>query len=464
MKEQRSPAAPAAPPVIPAGRKPRRFLWLAAGVLLAVLVGAGAPRLLALSRPKPWSAEDNRMSFAVRPLSANQDDPALADYATALADDLTAGLSSVPAIGAILPRSKVISVDLAGGPDVVGRRLHVAYLIEGTVRRQGTEYQTSLSIINVATGAVLGTERLVEPVGLSPNPFREALTRTVATLAGYGTTAELGRIRELPEDRRDVRDLFILTEASSIWTNAEEGANEIVALSEKAVALAPDEPHAVALLADGLAYRAVNGWAAHPAEDMKRAESLADRVLAKDPQNLVALRAQLLITLDQRRDEQGIAIADRIIDIFPYGRSAYHNKALALMRLGRGEEALATFMKTPHDSNDASPETQQLLGEVHIMLGRYAEAAQYLRTAMVGLAPDQYKDANSAGILVELAAAEILQGRLDRAKQVLSDFLAANPDVATISAVRRQQFYLMDLNPATTDLILNSLRKAGMPD
>jgi hypothetical protein len=89
---------------------------------------------------------------------------------------------------------------------------------------------------------------------------------------------------------------------------------------------------------------------------------------------------------------------------------------------------------------------------------------------MVGLAPAEYHDPNSGGILIELAAAEVLLGRIDRAKPVLKDFIAANPDVATISAVRRQAPYFMDLMhpdaapPPIVETIFSALRKAGMAE
>ena len=454
---------PPAPTSAATDRRPRRWVWLSAGIVLAAIVGLAAPRLLRPAPPKPWSDDDHRMSFAVLPLAAGKDDVA-ADYAAALTDELTAGLSSVPAIGAILPRSKVTSVDPSGGPETVGRRLQVAYLIEGTVRRQDDHFETRLSIIRVANGTLLGTAQLSEPIAVRHDPLREDLMRAVATLTGYSGAAELERINGLPEEQRDARDLVILLEEALPGNNDMAGANAMVALSEKAFARARDEPHVQAALAESLAYRGSNGWSADTEEDLRRATTLVGQVLAKDPRNLTALHVQLLIFLAQQRDDEAIALADTMIALDPYWRAIYFDKAICLVRLGRNEEALAVLNRMPHSADDELPTVRQVYGEVYLAMGRYPEAATHMRSAMAGLSPSDYGDPNSAGTLLELAAIESLLGRIGPAKEMLRRFREANPGVATISDLRAHNYYFMGQSPATIEKIFDALRKAGMAE
>jgi DNA-binding winged helix-turn-helix (wHTH) protein/TolB-like protein/tetratricopeptide (TPR) repeat protein len=460
---EQAPPAPAAPSPAVAARKPRRAIWLAAGAALAVLVGFAAMRFMAPSHPKPWSAGDHRMSFAVLPLTAGKDDPALADYTATLTGELTAGLSSVQ-LAHIVPRGTVAATDLSGGPVAVGKRLQVAYLIEGTVRRQEDHYETTLSIIDVGTGALLGTTLLSEPIAVRHEPLREDLMRAEATLAGYSGKAELDRINALPDSERDARDLVILAEKMAPGNNDGAGADGLVALTEKAQALAPEEPNVLAALADALAYRAADGWSADTEGDYRRATALIDRVFARDSRNFTAMHAQLLIFLGQQRDDEAIALAETMISINPYDRAIYFDKGIGQMRLGRNADALDSLARMPHNADDESPLVQQLYGDIYLAMGTYAEAAVHLRKAMVGLSPADYKDPNSAGTLLELAAAESLAGRAEPARHVLDDFRTANPGVTTIAQLRGNNSYFFGENPATVETILGALHKLGMAE
>ena len=453
----------------PAGSRPvsgrsRRMAPLAAGLLVIALAAGLAWRFDLLRpsphRPAPWSAEDRRVSFLVLPFDAPSGDAASADYAAALTDDAIARLGVERHAGLVLPRGA--AQGLTGlSIEQVGRRLGVAYVVEGVVRRVGDTFTTRVTLTDVAGDKVIGSDQMSEPALAAHDQSRRTVLTLDGNLVRMAMQAEVARIQAMPEKDRDARDYLTLA-----WTlrgrHTREAADQEVALAERAVALAPDDPHTILAYGIALAYRAGNHHYPGAGDDEKKSEGLLQRVLAVDPQNIEAQLGQMLNYMTQGRCDDVLAVGDQILALDPAFVSALLNKSICLAILGREGEAAATLERIPgYAENARNPSMLGNLAAIEALSGDYAASEAKLRAALVALPAEasDYRRIMQLGLIAD----EVLQGKMSDARRELADYVAANPSQATITSIAP----LVENSAAgqkLADLVLDGVRKAGMPE
>jgi serine/threonine protein kinase/TolB-like protein/Tfp pilus assembly protein PilF len=153
------------------------------------------------------------------------------------------------------------------------------------------------------------------------------------------------------------------------WNNDAEGRQRALAAADRAVALAPDQ-------AEGYAARGhirVNG-----AWDWRGARADFEKALELDPANSIAMRryALLLATLGQA--QESIALTKKAIDIDPLSGVTWAN--LGLLLLGDGQIAAAD--EAIHRAVEIQPESNYALNYLlylQLMEGRFADVPETAR-------------------------------------------------------------------------------------
>jgi adenylate cyclase len=194
-----------------------------------------------------------RLSIVVLPFENMSGDKEQDYFADGITDDLTTDLSH-------LQDSFVISRGTAftykGKPidaKQIGRELGVRYVLEGSVRRLSEKVEVNAQLVSTETGAHVWADRFEGGRGNLGELQVDVVSRLANSLGVELVNAEaLRAARERPSNQ-DAVDLAMQAEVKERYSSDRKAAiNEAVALSERALALDPQNVRALTVLAFAL--------------------------------------------------------------------------------------------------------------------------------------------------------------------------------------------------------------------
>ena len=406
--------------------------WRKVVASVAELVGGSElePVKPVTSRP-PKATTPRRFTIGVSPFA----DPAGGSAADDFADGLVAEITTA------LARFLVLSVTDAGA----GAR----YVVEGAVRRSGTQTRINVQLRNT-DGARVWAERfegdLDDAFALQDHIAAAAAARIEAAILGHETQ----RLAARPVEALDAHELW-LRARETIRRAGLEQVDEIEALAARAVAVEPQHALSLALQATALGFRiAFAGAGAETAPLQARLKQVTERALlvgADDPEVLIWIsEAQLL---DERDMVSARALSDRALEMNPALVVGWDISANIRMQSGEYEDALERYRRCL-GLDPKSPWRTYVwpsLAGCLVALGKYEEA---IVLAKEGL---QISARNPWGAAT-LVAAYAHSGRLDEARAVIADFDPRQAGVFKTSA----------WGPKLTAMIREALKLAGWVD
>ena len=234
--------------------------------------------------------------------------------------------------------------------------------------------------------------------------------------------------------------------------------NDAVTLSERALALDPQNARALMVLANALIDRVVDQWSDDPAGDIARADSASDAALALQPDNSWAHSSKAWVFFAKRQWESAVAQAEAAIAL---DRNNARNRAFASfwkMFLGDSEGGLAgvetALRLSPRDPN--VPWWQFYMCALHAQLAHWEQAIPWCEKSTVGNPQVWYP-------LVGLAAANAWAGRDKEAKDAAAQLQKVYPGftVQTWAGIHWTDDQTFN---AQNQRIVEGLRKAGVPE
>jgi len=411
--------------------------------------------------PRSTTARGSQKSIAVLPLLNESGDPQDEYFSDGLSEELIAALGQIGGLKVIGRSSSFRFKDRKAEPKLIGQKLGVSTLLEGTVRKQGDRVRVVAALVNAADGITLWT-RTFERELKDVFALQEEIARAVAdslkvTLLGASATSMQAAapanfeahnayleghfyfLRRNVEDYRKAITYFddairldpnyalAYAERAEAWTMLGDLAGErpitypkALSDSEKAVAIAPSLAEAHAAL----------GWV-HFFVEWKFAEGFNELQRAKQlsPANPTAndLLARVIVYVGRIDDAE--RQARYAVEIDPLSVSAQFNLARVLFNAGKLDEAEATARKVPELQPTASSSHRF---QVFVAVERNdGEAA--LREANL--------EADENFHLFELALAHYIRGEHKEADAALADLIAKAHDrlayqIAEVYAVR----------------------------
>jgi serine/threonine-protein kinase len=301
---------------------------------------------------------------------------------------------------------------------VVGEKLDVATVLEGTVRRSGSRLRITVQMVNAADGYQLWSERYDREMTDVFAIQDEIATAITTRLRGaMQVEADRGRIRG---GTRSLEAYELLLRGRALQTRRGRFVPQAITCFERAIALDPGYAEAMAWLSDS--YRLMGIFGAAPStEVMPKAKALAERALAIDSG---LAQAWMTLAAVEEQYERGFALADsqyeRALAIDP--RHSQARAQRALWRLLRGvmpvEEALAEGRRSVQDDP-----LNSWVGGMHSYIlgiaGRHEESIVEAERSL-GL------DSESFFAHWELMRAHAWAGDYDRARQEAPALLAAS--------------------------------------
>jgi TolB-like protein/DNA-binding winged helix-turn-helix (wHTH) protein len=432
-----------------------RALWpvLAAAVALCLFAAAATIQW----RPTPQETAP-RLSIVVLPFENMSGDKNQDYFADGITDDLTTDLSH-------LQDSFVISRGTAftykGKPvdaKEIGRELGVRYVLEGSVRRLGEKVEINAQLISTETGAHVWADRFEGERSTLGEMQVDVVGRLANSLGAELVKAEaLRSTRERPGNP-DAVDLAMQAQVKWNLPDSKASTNEAVTLSERALALDPQNVRALTVLAGASLDRVSDQWSDDPPGDIAHAEKAIDAALALQPENSLAHYVRGYLYQVKQQWGPSIAEEETAIALDPNNARAHGLGGLVKMFVGRSEDGLAgvetALRLSPRDPHVPWWQFDMcaLLGN----LGHDEQAIPWCNKAVAGL-PQVYLP------LLHLAGADALAGHDKDAKEAAAQLLKVYPGFTVQGWASIHWSDDLTFN-ARYQRVTEGLRKAGLPE
>ncbi len=434
-------------------RRPR-LPWVLGGlaILILVLIATRAFWQRATESPASSQPLSGAPAVAVLPFQNLGEAPEEDYFANGITADLITDLSKAQGLLVIAPGSAISSTNGGARPGRVSAALDVDYVIVGSVQRQETDLRINVQVIVARTERALWGERYSGRVSdlfeiqdrlaaaviaalnleLAPSAQENLASRPTASVAAYDHYL------------RGLEDHGTRDEDQNLSARAE---------FERAITLDPSFARAYAGLALTYARDAIDGWTPAPSRSLSLAAENAAKAVSLDPSIPQAYFATGEIALFQRRHLEAIAAAERAIAVHPNYADAYALLAWTLNYAGRSNKA-ETALENAMRLNPRPPASYlEILGEIRFAQGRYDEsAAAFQRVLAINPGYTRARLWNAA------ALARV--GHQDRAEWEAAELLIGSPDLA----IKRLSFAFPFKDARTLDILVDALRKAGVPE
>jgi TolB-like protein/DNA-binding SARP family transcriptional activator len=353
---------PAEAPAIASAQRPppSRMRAMVVTVASMVIFGIVAYGLLSqMVGPRPAAAghdaiakgasPSTAISIVVLPFANLSGDPGQEFFSDGMTEEVTAALARIPSLRVV---ARTSAFQFKGpGQDVraVARSLGASHLVEGSVRRSGTQVRVNAQLIEAASGTDLWTESYA-PAADDLLAMQDDIAKAIADALQMplgiqgGSRAASTHVHDLDTYQRYLRARAL------VHSRGYESLTEAAALLEQVVVSDPDYAPAWANLAEayvfGLNYHPA--WTSGDFETLKpiaaawmaKAEAASRRAIELDPK-LADGYAVLGLTLDLRGD---LADAEDLyrqaMALDPTNADVLHFYSRLLAELGRLEEAL----------------------------------------------------------------------------------------------------------------------------
>jgi TolB-like protein/Tfp pilus assembly protein PilF len=381
-----------------------------------------APALAAAVEPPPAQPGErgSAPSLAVLPFTNRSGLPEDEVFAFGMVEDLIDALGQGVHVR-VISSSSTARFRSGALPDVaaMGRELGVRYLLEGNVRRSGSDLRVTAQLVEAASGAILWTEKFDRPLAELAALQEDLIVDVAAHLGTQVWRVEMEQALKKPGDLTAwecvIRALAALRQftGETVRRAIEEAAN--------AIAIAPDYGLAHALYADALAVAYMSSSPDDPAE-VRRIRHHIDRALACDGEHVTALVSVADALIYTGQAQEGLRRARRAIEISPGYGNGHWIAGVACVMLGKPREALAHLA----DFRRIEPQSPfrhyawHWLGAAHFQLGDLA-AAEAAFDASLALNPETgYVYCNKALVVRQL-------GRTDEARELMRETRRREP-------------------------------------
>jgi serine/threonine-protein kinase len=357
-------------------------------------------------------APPGQRSLAVLPFvnaSAEPDTEYLSDGIT---EELINALANIGRLQ-VAPRTAVFPFKgSAESGQVIGGRLGVESVLDGTVRRAGGRLRITVQLTDVSDGRLVWSERFDRELG-DIFALEEELARTIVAVLRIRFLGELpDPVAKRYTDDVDAYNLYLMGRFA--WNKrTPEGTAEAIQHFEAAIARDPDYALAYTGLSDSYALE-VDYRGAPVTEGLRRAKEEALRALALDESLAEAHTSLAWVTFihDWDWEAAGRQFA-RAIELNPRYATARQWHAWYLMAMGRTDEAISES-RLAQELDPASMSIRRSVGWLLQYARRWEESVEQLRHA-VQLNPAQDETLWALGVsLMEL-------GHFDESERVLRE-------------------------------------------
>ena len=355
----------------------RTGLWI--GIVAATVIAAAA-LFVFMGRnggtPRKDTVRDATNTIAVLPFVNMTPDPGQEYFSDGLSEELLNLLARIPELRVAARTSSFSFKGKGVGVPEIAKRLNVAYVLEGSVRRVGNQVRVTAQLIHGADGFHVSSatydRKLDDIFAIQDEIAADVVKQLQITLLG-----------KPPSTRKTDPEAYSLYLQSVQLSrrSTKEGFEKSEALLNRALEIDPNYAPAWGGLGANFGNKTVSGLMA-PAEGFARARQANRRALEIDPQYAPAHAGLAFIAM--YGDSDFAAAAKHLEHAFaldPANGRVLGNSATLLNLLGRKREAVALW-KAITVRDPVNVNAQFNLGTSQLNAGRLDEALASFRTVL----------------------------------------------------------------------------------
>jgi len=391
----------------------------------------------------------DKPSIAVLPFENMTGDPKQEYFADGFTEQIITSLSKISSLFVISRNSTFTYKGKPVKVQQVSEELGVRYVLEGSVQKISSRIRINVQLIDAISGRHLWAESydrdLKDIFGLQD----EVILKITSAMSVNLTAGE--QARAWAEGTKSLEAYLKFMQGREYLRGNRESNALARRLAEETIALDPKYANAYALLG-ATHWKDVYLGTSRPKESIAKAIELTQKALAMNG-SLADARSRLgvLYSWSGRYDE-GIAEAERGVELDPNSGDANFYLAMVLRYAGKSKEAIPVIRKALRLEPMAPDIYVQNLALLYFQTGDCREA---IAACEKGL-KRQPDDLNSHVIM---AAVYGSCGREAEARKEAAEVLRINPKFT----VESYAAILPYKNPSDRDRTAQGLRKAGMP-
>src|SRR5262245_1028114 len=352
------------------------------------MAGTGASRAAGAA----GAAASDAPSIAVLPFANRSGDEADEYFADGLADEL---LSVLVKIRGLRVAARTSSASFKGKTFTIaeaGRALHVATVLEGSVRKAGNRVRISVQLVKVADGYPLWSEtydRTLDDIFAVQDDIAQAVVKELRTTllgaepdtdASGEARAEVAAAAKGRSENPEAQRLY-LQGRHLVELYTADGNTRGMAYLREALALDPGHAQAWVTLALGHALAANYGWV--PVVDgYREARRATERALALAPDlaeaHIVMSQIHRIHDWDWKSADQD---SHRALVLAPNSAEVLSDAGVLAHALGRFEEA-ADLLRRAIELDPLNSRSYGHLGMIYRAMGRFAESEAAYRKSL----------------------------------------------------------------------------------
>jgi TolB-like protein/tetratricopeptide (TPR) repeat protein len=400
----------------------------------------------------PPLALPDKPSVAVLPFSNLSGDPQQDYFADGMVEDIIAGLSRIKWLFVVARNSSFTYRGATVDVKRVGRELGVRYLLQGSVRKEGSRVRISSQMIEAETGGHLWTERFDRPLDDVFALQDEIALNVVGAIEPSLRRVEVERVKRKRPDSLDAYDL-VLQSQSDVFSGMPAQVTKALVLLKRALIL--DPAYALAHAFAAMCHHCLFLRAGLHESDRSASIAHARAAILHGQDDALALTfAGFSIGMDGHDHDAGFAAIEAALAISPSSAITYICGGVIFGWAGEAARAIEwgerALRLSPFDPWAWSAYHALTLGHFH--RGGYEEAAKAARKAV------QLNPAHSISHMLLVAPLAKL-GRLKEAEAVAARVLELQPAFRT-----SHQLSGVDCAPSLAASLSEALRLAGLPE
>jgi TolB-like protein/cytochrome c-type biogenesis protein CcmH/NrfG len=393
----------------------------------------------------------DRTAIAVLPFINMSGEAEQEYFSDGISEDIITALSKLRWFYVIARNSSFVYKGKSVHLKQIGEELGAAYVVEGSVRKDGERVRITAQLNDVATGSHVWAERYDRSLADVFAVQDEITQAVVAAIEPQLYAAENFRAQRKAPDSMDAWDL-VMRALSHYWRVTRQDNMVAQALLEKAIKIDPQYGQALGVLAASHSFGAHMGW-----EEMAKAVPTAERAalaaIHADSEDAWAHYALASVYLFTRRFDDCLSEFELALKLNPSFSPARGYYGVALAYCGRWEEgdraARQALRLSPRDPFAAIyygvASYSQFVG------GNYEEA--------IGLAREALRlRADFVGAHRVLTAAAAMTDQTEMATEALAELRRVQPDVSLSWLANEMPFRAH----AERDRYLEAFRRAGL--
>jgi len=397
----------------------------------------------------------DKPSIAVLPFGNMSADLEQEYFADGVVEEIVTALSRIKWLFVIAPTSSFTYKGRGVDVKQVGRELGVRYVLEGSLRKLGNRVRITGQLIEAASGAHLWAGRFDGDVSSIFELQDEVTERVVGAIEPSLRDAEIERTRNKPTENLDAYDLYLRGQFELTQLSRETYA-AAADLFRRAITMDPNYSDAYAGLVDTVGRSFGMGWIDDYEWTVNETCQAARRAITTDPENATSLAsAAWALALFGGYFDEALELAARAVQLHPNSAYVRTHAGFVHAYAGESDQALAHFI-LGRRMNPVDPRgwiTFIGLATAHFFARRFEEAEKAARRGIAQMV-------RNIGSRRLLAAALAHLDRVEEAREVARELLTLQPNL-TVSFNRRFPRYR---HPWMTELLIEGLRKAGLPE